>query len=225
MNARSAVIILLLAALTPAFAGCSDDDDDDDGTGTDADTDTDTDSDADSDADTGTADYCGEPDPVAGACEVSEELAPSDAAIQEIAFTCSLVPEYAASICAAEPGVECFFGVYNSFVFVFSGSAAVTALVTDACLEVPADIDWESERLVVVGLTEGTCGIPLEHAYEPFDYASSALHLDIYVWDPSNPWDENATDCESGTEGGVGLRVQTDVDPTVCLFRNPPCAG
>jgi hypothetical protein len=191
---------------------------------TDIDTDTDVDTDSDTDTDTDSGPYCGEPNPVAGTCDVSEDLTPNDTVLEEVVFTCPFAPVDAAVICAAEAGVECFFGTLVSFVFVFSSAEAVTALVTDACLEVPGDIDWLSERIVVAGLSDGTCGFPLEGAHALFDYESSALHLDLFVWDPGNPWDENDTDCDSATPGGIGLRLPTAVTPTVCLYKNPPCA-
>jgi hypothetical protein len=165
---------------------------------------------------------------MAGTCDVTEELTPSDLVLEEIPYLCVEYnyPEDAAAICAEQPGVECFFDELisdSAYIFVFSSSEAVTALVGDECLEVPFDIDWANERIVVGWLSDGTCGWELEADRLLYSYLSTMLHLELYIWDPGNPWDENDTDCGSIKSETVGLRVPASINPTACLYKNPPC--
>jgi hypothetical protein len=183
------------------------------------------------DMDSGTdgEDGCGDPIPMAGNCDVTEELTPSDLELEEIPYNCFAdYPPGAESICAEQPGVECFFDDLiseSAYIFVFSSSEAVTALLGDECLEVPFDIDWDNERIVVAWLSDETCGwgsLTMDRLI--FSYSNGALHLELHIWDQKNPWDENDTECASSSWVGVGLRVPTNSNPTVCLYKNPPCA-
>jgi len=210
MRISRAFMLVVVIGVMVAATGCGDDD-----------------SEIESDGGTDTGEYCGEPIPIAGACDVTDDLTPSDLVLEELPYLCLDQPVDAATICAEQPGVECFFdeSIYESgYIFVFSSTEAVTALVTDACLDVPGDIDWVNERIVVGALSDGTCGCPLEQDRLIYNYLSSLQHLELYIWDPCNPWDENDTECDSDTPAGIGLRVPATVNPTTCLYRNPPCA-
>ncbi|MDD5306966.1 MAG: hypothetical protein PHU25_06545 [Deltaproteobacteria bacterium] len=229
-------LLFSILALAAAFAaGCSNSDDkaaDGGNTGADGDTDADTDTDADSDGDTDVdagADggECVESPAVAGDCDEAAVKTPAALQVNEFDLDWSCVNPAQALLdsCASQPGLDCHFGARASAVIVVIGSQAAADAMSGVCgaFVLPADVDWASEKVVLAGLSDATCGTTLEHDLRTWTTDAGGVELELFIWDPGNPFDTNGSDCDSETPGSLAFVVGTAGQPETCLYKRPPC--